>query len=48
MELCVDNHQEICYEGRLCPLCDIREDLKGEISDLEKKISEMELLAQEG
>jgi len=42
MELCSDKHDEICYDGRLCPLCDMRSDLEGTISDLEGRIEELE------
>jgi transcription initiation factor IIE alpha subunit len=37
MYLCNDNHEEICYAGRNCPVC---EKIK-EISDLEDKINEL-------
>jgi hypothetical protein len=35
MELCSENHDEVCYESRRCPVCDVREDLEGSIEDLE-------------
>jgi hypothetical protein len=41
MNLCSDNHDEVCYEGRKCPVCDMREDLQGSIDDLQKEIEEL-------
>lgn len=37
MYLCSDDHEEVCYEGRNCPVC---EKIK-EISDLEDKIYDL-------
>ena len=37
MTLCDDGHDEICYDGRNCPACEL---LKT-ISDQEDKISEL-------
>ena len=41
MNLCSDNHDEVCYEGRKCPVCDMREDLQGAIDDMEKEIASL-------
>jgi hypothetical protein len=38
MFLCDNDHEEICYEGRGCPLCDANqeiEELKGELEEEE-------------
>jgi len=43
MELCSDNHDEICYNGIECPMCSKIE----EISDLTDKIEDMELKMEE-
>lgn len=47
MNLCSDNHDEVCFEGRICPVCEKMkeieklestiQDLKSEIKDLEAK-----------
>jgi len=37
MNLCSANHDEVCYEGRKCPVCDMREDLQSAIDELEKE-----------
>jgi hypothetical protein len=46
MELCSENHDEVCYESRRYPVCDVRfafqvyqEDLEGSIEDLEKELN---------
>jgi hypothetical protein len=38
MTLCDDGHDEVCYDGRNCPVC---EELK-KISDMEDKIYDLE------
>jgi hypothetical protein len=45
MELCNDEHQQICFDGRSCPLCDscdlvVKKD--NEILRLEEKIEDLE------
>jgi hypothetical protein len=42
MNLCSDGHNEVCYGGRVCPVCDIREDLEQTISVLESDITSLE------
>jgi len=37
MHLCDDGHEEVCHEGRNCPVC---EKIK-EISDLEDKVFDL-------
>lgn len=43
MNVCDDGHQEICHEGRLCPVCTLRtevEELENKITDLEQQLEE--------
>ena len=47
MNLCDDGHQEICFEGGKCPLCEIVKEkdtqikeLTSEIGDLKSRIAE--------
>jgi hypothetical protein len=40
MNLCSSGHDEVCYEGRTCPVCDLREDLEDSIKDLTKELEE--------
>lgn len=45
MNLCDAKHQEVCFEGRECPLCEAREeiaDLKREVQSLEQKVENLE------
>ena len=46
MEVCTggrgkDSHPEIVHDERYCPLCDMRDDLMGQISVLEAEIEEL-------
>jgi hypothetical protein len=45
MDLCSNGHDEVCYEGRNCPACLIKEDrgyLEDDLIKLETKIRELE------
>jgi hypothetical protein len=42
MNLCDNNHDEVCYEGRHCPACAVADDLNKDISRLEDKIIDLE------
>jgi len=42
MTLCDNNHVEICFESRKCPLCEMRDDKDGEINLLNAKIEDLE------
>lgn len=42
MELCNDGHDEVCFDGRMCPACDNIEDLNGAIESLEKEVKDLE------
>jgi len=42
MNLCSYNHEEICYEGRDCPLCLMVQEYDETISDLETEIKELQ------
>lgn len=44
MNLCNDGHEEICYEGRNCPVCESKKEidrLERETEDLRDEIKEM-------
>jgi hypothetical protein len=47
MNLCSDDHEEVCYEGRNCPACEVRTDLRSEVKDLERKVDDLENQIQE-
>jgi hypothetical protein len=40
MILCSDNHEEVCYDGRSCPVCDARDALQQEVDDLTQELEE--------
>lgn len=42
MNLCDDGHQEVCYDGRVCPVCNVKSELVEKIEELETKIKELE------
>lgn len=45
MDLCSNDHDEICHEGRQCPICELIADMKKEHEEekdeLENSISEL-------
>ena len=43
MNLCDDGHEEVCFEGRNCPVCEKIE----EIRELEKQIDDLKLRLEE-
>ncbi len=36
MELCSENHGEVCYEGRKCPACELVAEKEGVEGELEQ------------
>ncbi len=38
MDLCNEKHDEICYEGRVCPACDKIGDLEVELEDVQEQL----------
>ncbi len=43
MNLCSDGHDEVCYETRYCPACEIKDDLNIQIEKLESQIGDLEV-----
>ena len=41
MNLCNNDHDEVCYEGRNCPACDKIKELNEEIEDLKDKVQDL-------
>jgi UDP-N-acetylglucosamine transferase subunit ALG13 len=41
MNLCSDDHEEICYEGRQCPLCAKMDEHKQELAEKESTIDNL-------
>jgi len=46
MNLCSDGHEEICYEGRGCPLCSVIKENKEKEKELDKLQAEIDELKQ--
>lgn len=45
MRLCDDGHDEVCYEGRECPVCVALGEVevqKALVSDLEKQVKDLD------
>ena len=45
MTLCSDDHEEICFEGKSCPLCDANSkngDLERQVESLQEQIDEQD------
>jgi hypothetical protein len=38
MNLCDKNHDEVCYEGRACPACELLKQFTDEKQDLQNEI----------
>ena len=47
MNLCSDGHDEVCFEGRKCPVCDTKSDMQKTIDGLEKTVSELQNVLQD-
>ncbi len=42
MNLCSENHNEVCYETRSCPACSLRDELQRVIDRRDATIEELE------
>lgn len=42
MNLCSKNHDEICFEGKACPMCEKENEFEADKNKLEERISELE------
>ena len=47
MELCSHNHEEVCFSGRSCPVCQLLDDHANEIAELKGKIETFERQVEE-
>lgn len=43
MNLCSEGHDEICYEGRRCPVCELKNDFQYQIDEMQKIIDRQEV-----
>lgn len=35
MQLCSDDHEEVCFEDRVCPACAVRDRMREKIAELQ-------------
>ena len=42
MNICSENHPEIVYNERICPLCEEQEERIVEVDDLEEQINNLQ------
>lgn len=42
MKLCSSGHEEVCYESRECPACEVSIDLEKKITELREEIDKHE------
>jgi DNA repair exonuclease SbcCD ATPase subunit len=47
MELCSNNHEEVCFSGCSCPVCQLLDDHANEIAELKEKIETFERQIEE-
>ncbi len=38
MNLCSEKHDEVCYDAKRCPACEVIEELQGRLADLETEL----------
>jgi hypothetical protein len=41
MNLCSDDHEEVCYEGRTCPVCELKKERDDEVDKLNNSIEDL-------
>lgn len=42
MNLCDDEHEEVCYEGPFCPVCNLLTEKENIIDSLKDKVTDLE------
>ena len=41
MNLCSQDHHEVCYEGPKCPACEVFQDKEGDIQGLRDEVEDL-------
>jgi peptidoglycan hydrolase CwlO-like protein len=41
MNLCSEDHDEICFDGRNCPLCELKKETEADKEDLSNQIDDL-------
>lgn len=40
VNLCEDGHDEVCFEGRKCPVCTVKEELEAQLAQVTEQLNE--------
>ena len=49
MDLCSERHDEVCYDGRTCPVCDAKAETEKQVAESDKQYNEItDLKAENG
>jgi len=41
MNICSHQHEEVCFEGRRCPMCELIKEHEGELSELRQEVKSL-------
>lgn len=41
MNLCMEDHEEVCYDGRECPACAVRREMQDRLDEQTKALVDM-------
>ncbi len=41
MDICLEKHAEVCYDGHNCPVCEMRDDLNEDILALTEELKDI-------
>jgi hypothetical protein len=41
LALCSSGHEEVCFESRKCPACEVSDELEAKIKELRKELDEL-------
>lgn len=47
MNLCDAGHDEVCYEGRKCPVCTVKEELEAQLAQVQDELASAKLEIEE-
>ena len=46
MEICSNNHDEVCYEGFVCPVCRMQEEMQDKIDKLQSELDVYQMIGE--
>jgi hypothetical protein len=47
MEICSSNHDEVCFEGFVCPVCRMQEEMQEKIDKLQSELDVYQIRDEE-